>query len=348
MTQYENRDGLQVAAVLAEFIETKALPGTGVSAQDFWSGFAQLVGEFGPRNQDILDQRTTLQKQIDVWHRSHKDSPHNAKAYKAFLQEIGYLLPEGDAFEIETSHIDPEIATIAGSQLVVPVTNARFALNAANARWGSLYDAFYGTDAIGMSPKAGPFDQGRGSRVVSRCAVFLDEAFPVEETSHGTAKEYRIEGGNLLVDGGALIDPSKFAGYSGSPETPDAILLKNNGLHVELTFDRNHPIGKNSPSGLADVAIESAISAIIDCEDSVACVDAPDKVLAYHNWLGLMQGDLAETFEKGGKSVTRKLNEDRVYNGPNGGSVTVKGRALLLVRNVGHLMTNPAGRRRSL
>ena len=339
---YLDRAEIKVAVELASFIELQALPGTGITPNAFWTALSDLANDFGPRNRVLLNKRQTLQSQIDAWHRDQRDRPHDEKAYKDFLQEIGYLLPEGENFAIQTTDVDPEIATIAGPQLVVPITNARFVLNAANARWGSLYDGFYGTDAIGSVPVPGPFDAGRGARVVSRVAVFLDEAFPVMGTSHGNATEYKVVDGKLLINGGALVDGAKFVGYEGLPEAPSAIALRNHGLHVVLVFDRTHPIGKSSPSGLADVVLESALSAIIDCEDSVACVDAEDKVVAYRNWLGLMKGDLSETFEKSGKSVTRKLNADREFLDSDGSTVALKGRALLLVRNVGHLMTNPA------
>ncbi len=339
--QYIDRSAIKVDRVFAQFIEEQALPGTGVDAAVFWDGLSTLANDFGPRNRALLDKRAALQAQIDVWHRCHKESPHNPAAYKAYLQEIGYLLPEGGDFAVETENVDPEIASIAGPQLVVPVTNARFVLNAANARWGSLYDGFYGTDAMGTAAPAGPFDTGRGARVVSRAAVFLDEAFTVAGTSHGKAASYTVKDGALMVDGSGLVQPEKFVGYAGTPDAPTAIVLQNNGLHVVLVFDRDHPIGKTSPSGLADVVLESAVSAIVDCEDSVACVDAEDKVLAYTNWLGLMKGDLAETFEKGGQTVTRSLHADRSYVAPDGSALSLKGRALLLVRNVGHLMTTP-------
>ncbi|SEQ39751.1 malate synthase [Loktanella sp. DSM 29012] len=336
------RAGLQVSEVFAAFVEDRALPGTGVDASAFWDGFAALINDFGPRNRELLATRDALQTQIDDWHQARAGQPHDSVAYKAFLQEIGYLVPEGDDFEIQTTNTDPEIATVAGPQLVVPVTNARFVLNAANARWGSLYDAFYGTDAMGAAPVGGGYNAGRGARVVSRSAVFLDDVFPVEGGSHAGAASYRIADGALLVDGTPLMQPEKFAGYQGDPDSPDAIVLRNNGLHVKLVFDRSHPIGKTAASGLADVALESALSAIVDCEDSVACVDAEDKVLAYGNWLGLMQGDLSETFEKGGRTITRALHADQMFTAADGGDLTLKGRALLLVRNVGHLMTNPA------
>ncbi len=339
---YVDRGTIKVDEILARFIEDEALTGTGISADTLWSGLATLANEFGPRNAALLVRRAELQDKLDVWHRCHQDGPHNAKAYKAYLEEIGYLLPEGEDFSVETDNVDPEIAHIAGPQLVVPVTNARFVLNAANARWGSLYDGFYGTDALGTSPTPGGFDTGRAQRVVSRVAVFLDEAFTLTGGSHGGAESYVVKGGALLVDGSPLQDPSKFVAFSGTADAPTAIVLHNNNLHVVLEFDPAHPIGAASPSGLADVVMESAVSAIIDCEDSVACVDAEDKVTAYRNWQGLMRGDLEETFEKGGTEMTRRLNPDRTYTAAAGGDVTLKGRALLLVRNVGHLMTNPA------
>ena len=341
-TTYVDRAGLQVAAPLADFVEGAALPGTGLEAAAFWDGFAAILRDLTPRNRALLDDRATLQQKIDDWHRGRRNQPHDHEAYKAFLAEIGYLRPEGDAFEIETSNIDAEIATTPGPQLVVPITNARYALNAANARWGSLYDALYGTDAIGSPAPAGGYDRGRGARVVARARVFLDEAFPVTGLSHADARRYHVQGGALLVDDHPLEDPSKFAGYRGHPRAPDAVLLRNNNLHVELVFDRTHMVGARDQAGLADIRLESAISAIMDCEDSVACVDAEDKVVAYANWLGLMKGDLSTTFSKGDRDVTRAMAPDRTFIAPDGGEVTLKGRALMLVRNVGHLMTNPS------
>ncbi len=341
-TERVERNGLQVAKALAAFLEAEALPGTGVDAARFWTGFAALAHEFGPRNAALLRRREDLQAQINVWHIAHRDQPHDREAYKAFLEEIGYLVVEGDPFTIETRNVDPEIALVPGPQLVVPVTNARFALNAANARWGSLYDVLYGTDVMGPVP-TGAYDRGRGARVVTRTRVFLDEAFPLAGSSHGDARRYQVRGGALLVDDFPLMQPAKFIGYRGHPRAPDNILLRNNGLHVELVFDRAHPIGSRDQACLADVRLESAMSVIMDCEDSVACVDAADKVSAYRNWLGLMRGDLRDTFEKGGETVSRNLNPDQPFTTPDGnGETTVKARALMLVRNVGHLMTNPA------
>ncbi|WP_298864295.1 malate synthase G [uncultured Sulfitobacter sp.] len=341
-TERLKRSDLSISTELVQFIEDEALNGTGVTPETFWKALSELAHDFGPRNRALLEKREALQAAINEWHIARRGQAHDAVAYKAFLSEIGYLLPEGDDFQITTSNVDPEIASIAGPQLVVPSTNARFVLNAANARWGSLYDGFYGTDAMGSLPPAGAFDDGRGARVVARAAVFLDEAFPAKGTSHGKASNYAIVNGALHVDGTPLMQPEKFVGYRGDAASPSSVLLRNNGLHVELVFNRDHPIGSKAASGLADVLMESAVSAIVDMEDSVACVDAEDKVLAYRNWLGLMKGDLQETFEKGGKQMTRALNADRDYTKAGGGDITVKGRALLLVRNVGHLMTNPA------
>jgi malate synthase len=342
MTDRVTTHGLQVDRQLFDFVETRALPGTGVASAAFWSGFAGLLRDLTPRNRALLARREDLQSRIDAWHLARRNQSHDPVAYKTFLEEIGYLLPEGPDFRIETANVDPEIATIPGPQLVVPITNARFALNAANARWGSLYDALYGTDAMGGLPPKGGYDRGHGARVVARARVFLDEAFPVQGTSHADARRYHVQDGQLLIDDHPLMNPAKFAGYRGHPKAPDAVLLVNNGLHVELVFDRTHPIGARDQAGLADVVLESAVSAIMDCEDSVACVDAEDKVLAYGNWLGLMKGDLEETFEKNGKPMTRRLSPDRSFTAPDGSTLTLKGRALLWVRNVGHLMTNPA------
>jgi malate synthase len=334
--------GLKVDADLAEFVDQQALPGTGVAKDAFWQGFAALVADLAPKNRALLARREALQHQIDEWHCAHRDKPHDHYAYRAFLEEIGYLLPEGADFTIDTANVDPEIATVPGPQLVVPITNARYALNAANARWGSLYDCLYGTDAMGSAPPAGGYERGRGARVVARARVFLDEAFPIQGTSHADVRRYYVKDGALLVDDLPLVSPDKFVGYRGNPRAPDVVLLRNNGLHVELVFDRAHFIGSRDQACLADVVIESAMSAIMDCEDSVACVDAEDKVQAYANWLGLMKGDLQAEMDKGGRKVIRRLNPDRAYTAPDGTPLTIKGRALLWVRNVGHLMTNPA------
>ncbi|WP_375254969.1 malate synthase G [Yoonia sp.] len=342
MSNRVEKAGLQVASELADFIDNRALVGTGVDSAAFWQGFADLIAEMTPRNRAALKRRDTIQAQIDAWHIAHKGEQIDRSAYEAFLKDIAYLVPEGGDFTIETANVDPEIATLPGPQLVVPITNARFALNAANARWGSLYDALYGTDATGVPPPKGPYDRGHGARVVARARVFLDEAFPIVGTSHADVSRYYVHDGALLVDDNPLRDPAKFVGYRGNPKAPDAVLLQNNGLHVELVFDRAHPIGSRDQALLADVRLESAISAIMDCEDSVACVDAEDKVEAYSNWLGLMQGNLEAQFNKGGQTLTRRLAEDMEYTAPDGSALTLKGRALLWIRNVGHLMTNPA------
>ncbi|RMA43218.1 malate synthase G [Rhodophyticola porphyridii] len=342
MTDRVARAGLQVARELADFIETQALPGTGVDEAAFWEGFSDLLHDGAPKNLALLAKREVLQRQIDDWHVTRRGQVHDPNSYHVFLKEIGYLVPEGEDFQIDTSRIDPEIASVAGPQLVVPITNARFALNAANARWGSLYDAFYGTDAMGSLPPSEGYDRGRGARVVARARVFLDEAFPIVGASHADVRRYHVEKDALLIDDKPLVAPEKFAGYVGDRRAPDRILLVNNGLHVELVFDRAHPIGSRDQALLADVRMEAAVSAIMDCEDSVACVDAEDKVLAYGNWLGLMKGDLEESFEKGGRKMTRKLAGDLQYCAPDGSPLEVRARALMLVRNVGHLMTNPA------
>jgi malate synthase len=342
MTDRVERAGLKIAPELVDFIEAEALPGSGVAADAFWAGLATLMDAFGPRNRALLARREELQAQIDAWHLRHRNAPHDHEAYRRFLEDIGYLLPEGDDFEIGTTDVDPEIATVPGPQLVVPITNARYALNAANARWGSLYDALYGTDAMGSPPPAGGYERGRGARVIARARVFLDDAFPIDGGSHADARRYHVANGRLLVDDNPLVHPEKFVGHRGHPRAPEAVLLVNNGLHVELVFDRTSPIGARDQAGLADVRLEAAVSAIMDCEDSVACVDAADKVLAYRNWLGLMKGDLEDEFEKGGRTVTRRLNPDLAFRAPDGSEIEVKGRALMLVRNVGHLMTNPA------
>ncbi|WP_281984161.1 malate synthase G [Thalassorhabdomicrobium marinisediminis] len=342
MTDRVERAGLSVAQELADFVEGQALDGLDVSAEAFWQGMADLVHDFGPKNKALLEKRETLQSQIDDWHTARQGQPLDEKAYEAFLRKIGYLVEEGADFEIDTANVDPEIANVPGPQLVVPITNARFALNAANARWGSLYDAFYGTDAMGRQPQGKGYDRGHGARVVARTRVFLDQAFPIKNASHGDVESYAVEDGALVVDGNPLMMPEQFVGYTGDAAAPDSVVLKNNGLHVELVFDADHIIGSKDRAKLADVQMESAVSAIMDFEDSVACVDAEDKVDAYTNWLGLMRGDLTSTFEKGGKTQTRRLADDRTYTAPDGGTLTLKGRALLWVRNVGHLMTNPA------
>ena len=339
MTQRTDKNGLQVAAELVDFIEGAALPGTGIDAGTFWAGLSDLVHDLGPKNRALLQTRKDMQAKIDSWHKERAGQPHDADAYTSFLCEIGYLVPEGPAFEIDTKGVDPEIAQVPGPQLVVPITNARFALNAANARWGSLYDAYYGTDALGDLPQGKGYDADRGARVVAQAKAFLDDAVPLASGSHADVTGYAVVDGALTP---ALKDPAQFVGYRGDAAAPEAILLRNNGLHIEIRIDAAHNIGKTDPAGVADVLLESAMSTIMDCEDSVAAVDAEDKVVAYGNWLGLMKGDLSETFEKGGQQVTREMHGDRDYTAPDGSALTIKGRSLMLVRNVGHLMTNPA------
>ena len=337
--QRVDRNGLQVDQQLVDFIENQALKGLDVSADAFWTGFSELVHGMGPKNRALLQKRSDIQGQIDAWHTARQGQEHDAEAYTAFLREIGYLVPEGAPFQIDTAGVDVEIDATPGPQLVVPITNARFALNAANARWGSLYDAFYGTDALGDLPAGGGYDAARGARVVAKAKAFLDDVAPLASGSHADATGYRVEGGALVP---ALGDPAQFAGYRGDAAAPSAILLKNNALHIEIVIDATHAIGKTDPAHVADVVMESALSTIMDCEDSVAAVDAEDKVVAYANWLGLMRGDLEESFEKGGQTVTRAMNPDREYTAPDGSALVLKGRSLMLIRNVGHLMTNPA------
>ncbi len=338
--------GLKVARSLYDMIEQEALPGSGISSDRFWQGLSTLIHDKGPKNRALLARRDALQAQIDGWHRERRGQPHDQAAYSAWLTQIGYLVPEGPDFAVETANVDPEIARIPGPQLVVPVMNARYALNAANARWGSLYDALYGTDAMGDAPQAGGYDPVRGARVIAWARTFLDQVAPLAGARHADVTAYRVSGGTLRADTPsgekALADPARFAGYRGEPGTPSAILLAHHRLHVEIRIDRGHAIGKTDAAGVADLLMEAAITTIMDCEDSVAAVDADDKALAYRNWLGLMRGDLVETVAKGGGSFERKLDADRDYRAPDGSTLTLKGRSLMLVRNVGHLMTNPA------
>ena len=336
------RYDLSVEEGLVDFIENKALPDTGVSQDNFWLGLSSLIKEMTPENRKLLRAREELQDKIDKWHVARIGKPHDHEAYKSYLKEIGYLVDEGESFLIETENVDPEISSVAGPQLVVPSTNARYALNAANARWGSLYDSLYGTDAMGAFDQAEGYDRGRGARVVARARVFLDNAFPIIGASHADVKRYYVSERQLLVDDLPLVSPEKFIGYSGNPKAPNSILLKNNGLFVVLVFDRAHVVGSRDQAGLADVRIESALSAIIDLEDSVACVDGEDKVNAYSTWLGLMKGDLTSEFEKNGKKVVRCLNSDLSFISPSGDDFSIRARALLWIRNVGHLMTTPA------
>ena len=336
------RFNLSVERSLVDFIENLALPGTGISEDNFWHGLSSLVEQLTPENRALLIKREELQSKIDSWHKARRNMPHDHEAYKSYLKEIGYLVEEKENFSVETENVDPEISTIAGPQLVVPSTNARYALNAANARWGSLYDCLYGTDAMGLFDPAGGYDRGRGARVVARSRVFLDEAFPIIGASHADVKRYYVSEKQLFIDDFSLVSPEKFIGYTGNPKAPSSVLLKNNGLCVELVFDRAHVIGSRDQAGLADVRLESALSAIIDLEDSVACVDGADKVSAYSSWLGLMKGDLTSEFEKNGKKITRSLNSDLSFISPDGDDFSVRSKALLWIRNVGHLMTTPA------
>jgi malate synthase len=341
------KGSLQVASELNNLLVNEILPGTGIDADRFWTGFEQIINDLAPKNKALLQKRDDLQAKIDAWHQANE---FDAASYKAFLQEIGYLLPEGDAFQVETQNVDPEIASLAGPQLVVPVMNARFALNAANARWGSLYDALYGTDAI---PTAGGAEKGpgynpvRGAKVIEFARDFLDETAPLADASHKEAVQYSIQDQQLVVElqnGNkvGLEKPEQFTGYVGDQAAPSSVLLKNNGLHFEIQVDRSSQIGNEDLAGVKDVLMEAALTTIQDCEDSVAAVDAEDKVVVYRNWLGLMKGDLADTFEKGGKQMTRTLHADRVYTSNTGEALQLPGRSLMFVRNVGHLMTNGA------
>ncbi|WP_395652093.1 malate synthase G [Brevundimonas sp.] len=344
MTDYLDRAGLGVAPELAAFVETEVLPGLGIAAMEFWAGAADVFGRFAPENLALLARRDALQLQIDDWYRGRRGQASDPVAtglkqssaaretvgeQEAFLREIGYLVDEPAPFQITTENVDPELATLAGPQLVVPILNARFLLNAANARWGSLYDALYGTDALGEAPVSGPYDAARGAKVVARAKAFLDEAVPLAQGSWADLTD--------VHQGIAIRDPGQYLG-----KTDRSRVFRHNGLHIEVVFDADHPIGRTNPAGISDVVLESALSTICDLEDSVAAVDAADKVEAYRNWLGLMKGDLAASFQKGGQTLTRTLEPDRVLTGPDGGEVVLKGRSLLFVRNVGHLMTNPA------
>ncbi|ASE39910.1 malate synthase G [Brevundimonas vesicularis] len=341
MTTHEDRAGLKVAGELIALIERDVLPGLGLDAAAFWSGAAAIFERFAPENRALLARRDALQAQIDDWHRARRGQPYDVAASQAFLKKIGYLVEEPAPFTIGTEGVDAEIARMAGPQLVVPVLNARFLLNAANARWGSLYDALYGTDALGDLPAGGGYDAARGARVVARAKAFLDEAAPLAEGSHTDVAGWSVVDGALSP---ALKDAGQFVGFTGETTAPSSILLINNGLHIELVIDHSHPVGRSDAAGLADVVLESALSTIVDLEDSVAAVDAADKAEAYRNWLGLMRGDLSATFKKGGETLTRALEPDRQWTAPDGSSVILKGRSLLFVRNVGHLMTTPAVR----
>jgi malate synthase len=336
---YSEKAGLKVDGALVQFIEGECLGGSGLTADQFWAGLSRILNELTPENRALLARRDALQEKIDAWHDERKGKPLDQGAYIAFLKEIGYLADEPPAFAIGTRNVDPEIATMAGPQLVVPSRNARFALNAANARWGSLYDALYGTDALPGAAKPGGYDKARGDKVIAWAKAFLDEAAPLASGAHAEVAEYRVENGALHP---ALKNAAQVAGYRGSASAPSAILLANNGLHIEIAIDRNHPIGRDDKAGVADIILESALTTIIDLEDSIAAVDAPDKVEAYSNWLGLMNGTLEASFAKGGDVIRRTLEADRDFTAPDGSARSLSGRSVLLVRNVGHLMTTPA------
>lgn len=348
MTQYVEKGSLKIAEELFHFIEKEALPGAEVDSEQFWQGFEKLIADLTPKNKQLLQKREDIQTQINEWHTTQKT--FDAKQYKQFLEDIGYLLPEADDFEITTQNIDDEIAIQAGPQLVVPINNGRYAINAANARWGSLYDALYGTDAVSTEDGAtneGAYNPIRGEKVIAFSRNFLDEVIPLQEGSHKDAIAYTVEASELVItlNSGtkeSLRNKALFIGYRGTETEPTAILLKNNQLHFEIQIDRQHPIGKTDDAGIKDILLEAAVTTIMDCEDSVAAVDAEDKVLVYRNWLGLMKGDLTSTFKKGDRAITRAMNDDREYLAPNGGTFSLNGRSLMFVRNVGHLMTNEA------
>ena len=344
-----NRHGLQVADNLDRFIEDELLPGTGVDGERFWKGFAALIDELAPENRALLAERERLQQELDAWHRAHPGPIHDMSGYRDFLERIGYLVPPPVHVQATTANVDREIAEQAGPQLVVPVSNARYALNAANARWGSLYDALYGTDAIpetGGAAKSPTFNPVRGKAVIARARAFLDRAAPLAGASHADATAYRVHDGQLVVETKQgprqLAQPAQFLGYQGQPDAPSAVLLANHSLHFEIEVDRRSAIGKIDPAGIKDILLEAALTTIMDCEDSVAAVDADDKVAIYRNWLGLMKGELSEEVAKGGKTFTRRLNPDRTYTTGDGATLTLPGRSLMFVRNVGHLMTNPS------
>jgi malate synthase len=350
MTTRIQKGGLQIAEELFNLVENDIAPGTGVDTDHFWTEFEAILNDLAPKNKALLAKRDDMQAQIDAWHKERTGQGHDAASYKAFLQEIGYLLPEGDDFKVTTQNVDEEIATQAGPQLVVPVKNARFALNAANARWGSLYDALYGTDAIseeGGAERAGGYNPTRGAKVIAFARNHLNNAAPLATGSHVDSTSYAVKGGKLIVtlaDGSetGLAQPEKFVGYNGSEDAPSAVLIKNNGLHIEIQIDREASIGKTDAAGVQDLLVEAAVTTIMDCEDSVAAVDAEDKVEVYSNWAGLMKGTLEVNMQKGGKTLTRAMNPDRTYKAADGSELSLHGRSLLFVRNVGHLMTNPA------
>ena len=350
MTARTTVHGLQVATELYRFIEDKVLPGTGVDSAKFWAGFDAIVKDLAPKNAALLAERDRIQAEMDAWHTAHPGPITDMAAYRAHLEKIGYVVPVPGDVKITTANVDAELATLAGPQLVVPILNARYALNAANARWGSLYDALYGTDAIsdeGGAEKGKGYNPVRGAKVIAFARNLLDQSAPLAGASHKDAAGYRVEGGKLVValtNGSTtgLQDPAKFVGYQGDAAAPTSVLLVNNGLHLDIQINRSTPIGQSDAAGVSDVVLEAALSTILDLEDSVAAVDAEDKLLGYSNWLGIIKGTLTESFDKGGKQLTRGLNADRVYVAPSGGEVRLHGRSLMFLRNVGHLMTNPA------
>lgn len=338
---------LSVATVLHRFVAEELLSDLDIEPKHFWQGFADLVNDFGPRNRALLNRRDELQIAIDSWHQHHPYENFESTDYRAFLEETNYIETEGDDFSIDTDHVDDEIAHIPGPQLVVPITNARYSLNAANARWGSLYDAIYGTDVLGTDPPDGPYDSERGGRVIAWARTFLDKVVPLASGSHAEVERYTIANGQLTAElpdknNLELHDATQFVGFNGEPSDPSSILLEVNSLHLELVIDRTHDIGSNDRAGIADIVLESAITSIMDCEDSVSTVDAADKVLAYRNWLGLNRGDLTAQVTKDGRTFIRKLENDRTFRSPDGGSFTLPGRALMLIRNVGHLTSTDA------
>jgi malate synthase len=351
MTERTSVHGLEVDSALKRFIDEQVLPTVGVAIPKFWQGFDQIVKDLSPKNAALLAERDRLQNELDTWHKKNPGPVRDLAAYRGFLEKIGYLVPNPLGAKATTTNVDAELALQAGPQLVVPILNARYALNAANARWGSLYDALYGTDAIpedGGADKGPGYNEVRGAKVIARARQVLDQAVPLAKGSHADAIAYQVEGGKLVVQlkGGkssGLKDPARFVGYQGEAVAPSSVLLQNNGLHLDVVIDRTHAIGRTDAAGVADLVVEAALSTILDLEDSIAAVDAQDKLLAYRNWLGILQGTLTEQVLKGGKSFTRGLNKDRVYKDPQGrGEVRLHGRSLLFLRNVGHLMTNPA------
>ena len=351
MTARTSVHGLQVATSLFRFVEDKVLPGTGVQSSAFWKGFDAIVADLAPRNIALLAERDRLQTELDTWHKAHPGPITDMAAYRKFLETIGYLVPQPVDVQVTTSNVDDELAVQAGPQLVVPILNARYALNAANARWGSLYDALYGTDAIPETDgaeKGKGYNPVRGAKVIAFARNVLDQSTPLATGSHKDATGYRVEAGQLVValkngSTSGLKNPAQFTGYQGNAAAPSSVLLQHNGLHLDIQIDRSTPIGQTDAAGVSDLVLEAALSTILDLEDSVAAVDAEDKVLGYSNWLGILQGTLTESFDKGGKTMTRGLNPDRVYTAPSGaGEVRLHGRSLMFLRNVGHLMTNPA------